>query len=69
MTVAPNPSNGIFQINLSQAGIEIHIFDSMGKPIFQQQVETQETFIDLSGFPFGIYFLKAWNGREVVGER
>lgn len=69
LTLAPNPSNGIFKINLSQAGSEIHIFDTIGKTIFYQQVETQETFIDLSGFPSGIYFLQAWNGREMVGKK
>ncbi|MCH6235253.1 T9SS type A sorting domain-containing protein [Cognataquiflexum rubidum] len=69
LTVYPNPSNGIFKINLSQAGAEISIFDSTGKPVFHQQVQTQETFIDISDFPSGIYFLQAWNGREVVGKK
>jgi hypothetical protein len=63
LTVYPNPSNGIFKISLSQAGAEIHIFDAMGRPVFHQQVETQQAFIDLSRFPSGIYFLQAWNGR------
>jgi hypothetical protein len=69
LTIAPNPSNGIFKINLSQSGAEIHIFDAMGKPVFHQHFETQETFIDISRFPSGIYFLQAWNGREVVGKK
>jgi hypothetical protein len=69
LTVAPNPSTGTFKIDLSQADTEIPIFDAMGKSVFHQQVETQETCIDLSGFPSGIYFLKAWNGREVVGKK
>jgi hypothetical protein len=43
-----NPSNGIFKINLSQPSTEIPIFDAMGKPVHQQQVDTQETFIDLT---------------------
>jgi hypothetical protein len=31
LTFAPNPSNGIFKIDLSQPGSEIHFFDAMGK--------------------------------------
>lgn len=69
LTVFPNISNGICKTNLSQANSEIHIFDAMVKSVHQQQVETQETFIDLSRFPSGIYFLQAWNGRSLVGRR
>ncbi|WP_420839745.1 T9SS type A sorting domain-containing protein [Aquiflexum gelatinilyticum] len=47
----------------------MHIYDTMGKPIFHQQFQTQETFIELFRFPSGIYFLQAWNGREVVGKK
>jgi hypothetical protein len=69
LTVAPNPPNGIFKINISQAGTEIPIFDSLGKTIFHQQVNTQETYIDLLVSPSRIYFLQAWNGREVVSRK
>jgi hypothetical protein len=69
LTVAPNPSNGIFKVNLSQADTEIHIYDAMGKTIFHQQVQTHETYIDLSAFPSGIYFLQVRNGREVVEKK
>jgi len=69
LTLAPNSSNGIFKINLSQAGTEIHIYNAMGKPVFHQNIETKDTLIDLSDFPSGIYFLRAWNGREEVSRK
>jgi hypothetical protein len=41
----------------------------MGKPIFHQQVQTEEAFIELSGLPSGVFFLQAWNGREVKSKK
>ncbi|MCH6200012.1 hypothetical protein MMU07_10485 [Aquiflexum sp. LQ15W] len=41
----------------------------MRKSVFHQQVETHEAFIDLSRLPSGVFFLQAWNGREVVGKK
>jgi len=41
----------------------------MEKPVFHQNIETKDTLIDLSGSPSGIYFLRAWNGREEVSRK
>ncbi|WP_255737339.1 T9SS type A sorting domain-containing protein [Cognataquiflexum nitidum] len=69
MIIFLNLSDGIFQINLSQSVTEIPVFDAMRKSVFHQQVETHEAFIDLSRLPSGVFFLQAWNGREVVGKK
>lgn len=61
-SVYPNPSSGIFNINLkenSPAGFKIEIIDQSGNLIFSKPTEKLHNYIiDLQEQPAGIYFLR-----------
>ena len=61
--VYPNPSTGKF--NLVIAGeaklVQIEIYNISGEKIFAQQTQNENSEIDLSNQPGGIYFLKIIN--------
>lgn len=69
--VYPNPTNGI--VNLSIAGnnsnsLEINIFDIAGKVVISKTHEpsTENVKIDMSELTDGIYFVKIYNGSEII---
>ena len=56
LTVFPNPSKGIFMIDVTNAvDYEIEVFDVVGKRILQDK---NATTIDLQTFQNGVYYLK-----------
>jgi hypothetical protein len=71
--IRPNPSKGIFHIELSglrQTTIDVEIFNSFGAGVYSKRFRTngdvlQQT-IDLSALAKGVYFLKAGNGRNAI---
>jgi hypothetical protein len=67
ITVAPNPSNGIFTIyKNSQTPITaVSVFDSSAKKIREIKYEEGHN-IDLSGLSKGMYFLEIANGTDKV---
>ena len=78
MTVYPNPTNGIVNVqctmyNVQVGTMEYHVFDAYGKLV--DVVETrcttslQTAQIDLSGFANGVYFVKAVADGNVVAVR
>ena len=63
-TIYPNPSDGIF--NISDSNIEsIEVYDITGKLVMQQQVNANNTTIDLTNKAKGVYTLKSYNGNNV----
>ncbi len=69
--VYPNPTNGI--VNLSIAGnisnsLEINIFDIAGKVVISKTHEsgTENVKIDMSELSDGVYFVKIYNGSDIV---
>ena len=57
VVIYPNPSNGIVNIKTNEP-IELTIFDSNGRIIFNEMKITNDINIDLSQFSKGIYFAK-----------
>ncbi|WP_136483021.1 chondroitinase-B domain-containing protein [Cognatitamlana onchidii] len=55
----PVPSQGLLNLEKSESIIgEVKIFDTLGKLLHFEQVDTNKTTIDLSNFSNGIYVLK-----------
>ena len=65
LTVAPNPSAGLFTLFASETMDEVVVYDLFGKIIFRQNGTGIRT-IDLSGRPKGIYFLQARAGTTTA---
>ncbi len=65
--VAPNPSDGIFQLNweMVPTNATITVHNALGQRLFEQSLVGQQEFIlDLSGHPKGLYWV-----RLQIGER
>jgi hypothetical protein len=61
--VYPNPANNSVSIqSLSEIGLTT-IYNSIGKIIFQKNINSNEQQIDLSKLPSGIYILQT-QGRQ-----
>lgn len=63
-SIYPNPSEGMF--NISGENIEsIEVYDITGKLVMQQQINANNTTIDLTNKAKGVYTLKSYNGNNV----
>ena len=62
ITVYPNPSNGVFQVNLSETNLEtvqMNVFSAMGKQVKSMEIPFSPNLeMDLREFPTGIYYLQ-----------
>ena len=61
ITIAPNPSSGVFQIvNSSQPISTIEVYNVFGKKVYTSSVMTYQmpTAIDLSSHPVGMYLIR-----------
>ena len=61
--IYPNPSKGIFTVELGEGSWSVSVFDMSGRRVMQSQIELQGE-IDLSAFEKGVYFVKALNGSR-----
>ncbi len=59
ITIYPNPGNG--QITVTGKSItSIEIYNVIGEKIFQSSINNQQSEIDLSNQPYGVYFMKIY---------
>ena len=58
LLVYPNPSNGVFNVNVSTT-TKIIIIDVIGKVVYTEQLESGLHSVNLNPFTNGIYLLKA----------
>lgn len=63
LLVYPNPSNGIFNIDLKEEA-SIEIYDMLGKAVYVNKMQGGKSTIDISNYQSGLYFLniKSENG-------
>lgn len=73
ITVAPNPSSGVFSFkleNLSGQDIKIEVMDVQGRVIFTQKLETisgnYSNQLDLENHPQGTYYMRFIENRNIV---
>ena len=68
MTVYPNPSNGIFNLNLGKGMWQVQVFDITGKKVLESQLDGHSC-LDLSGNPEGLYFIKALKDAKEINAK
>ncbi|MEM7368455.1 MAG: T9SS type A sorting domain-containing protein [Bacteroidota bacterium] len=67
-TVFPNPSNGVFFLELKaeqSESFQVKIFNLIGRTIASEKIETNQEFrFDLSTQPKGVYFIQVESDKE-----
>lgn len=70
VAISPNPSNGIFNIQLTEKGInnfQVSVYDLSGLVIYSNDIASNQTSINLSGYTSGSYFIKViTENRSVI---
>ncbi|WP_298734225.1 reprolysin-like metallopeptidase [uncultured Chitinophaga sp.] len=66
--VFPNPVNSIVNINLAgyKGQSDVRLFDINGKVVLHRQVSMDNTQLDISALPAGVYIVRIKNGEEEV---
>jgi hypothetical protein len=69
LLIYPNPNNGVFKIKSETRieGLEIVIFDLVGRKVHQQKIFGEENDIVLNQLPKGLYLYKSFKENEQVG--
>ncbi len=57
LTISPNPSNGLIQINGNYTGI-VQVIDLKGGIVYEQQIQTGSSQLDLSALNKGVYLIQ-----------
>ena len=66
--VYPNPSEGLFYLNLGKGNWQVQVYDITGRKVLESQNEGMGS-VDLSGRRSGMYFLKATNGTQEINTK
>jgi len=67
IVIYPNPTTNSFNINSNQLIVNsVEIIDMLGTTILKQSV-SQQSVIDLTSYPDGVYFVRILNSNKVVG--
>ena len=72
VAISPNPSNGIFKINLTDVienEFEISVQDLSGKTIYNDFINGKEATLNLTEQISGIYFVKIISNNRSVTKR
>jgi alpha-tubulin suppressor-like RCC1 family protein len=72
LDISPNPSSGVFNLQMSQFENlkmnNIEIYDVYGKKIYQSSdSQILKSTIDLSNEPKGMYFIRAISEDKIIG--
>jgi hypothetical protein len=66
--VYPNPSQGLFNLNLGKGTWQVQVFDITGRKVVESQNDGMGS-IDLRGHQSGMYFLKATDGTKEINTK
>jgi len=69
INIYPNPSNGLFNINLPNADNNIEIYNINGQLILSQKTSNSNTTVDLSSQAKGVYFVKITSDQNVYNQK
>ena len=75
LSIVPNPSNGIFEINFETYATQTEIFvtDVLGRIIYHEGLSNAKGLIkkqiDISQFNNGLYFVQLVSGTSIISEK
>jgi len=62
--IYPNPSTGLFTVEMEKKQATLQIFDITGKLIWKQNIQQSKTLVDIQQFSKGIYLLRINQGQK-----
>jgi hypothetical protein len=66
--LSPNPSTGLIAINSSEK-FQYSVYDVFGRLVLESTDINQRTFLNLSGYPKGIYFVRGKAGGNFFSKK
>ncbi len=67
ISINPNPSSGIFTIKASRMlNSRVKIYNALGEKIYQSEIRSPQTAIDLSNQPSGLYFYQITSADKQI---
>ena len=67
ISVYPNPSNGIFQVDVkNNQNVNITIVNVLGETVLEKKISDTSVTLDLSNAPAGVYFYQAVNKAGTI---
>jgi alpha-tubulin suppressor-like RCC1 family protein len=70
LSVYPNPSNGIFNVESTEKILAVEIYNVLGAKVYHQQIANASNLqIDLSSHAKGVYFIKVQSEKEVLTQK
>ncbi len=70
VSVYPNPSNGKFYVatdkNVQNKELDLLVKDIHGKSVYKGKLDSNNKFINLSGFARGTYFIEIYEGNNKI---
>lgn len=66
LTLYPNPSDGILNINSSVPNLSFYLYDVTGKVLKKDKMNDFSMQVNLSDFSKGIYFVEFYNDKKTV---
>ena len=67
INIYPNPTNGLLMIELSEnSRIDmLKVIDITGSEVISRKINESTFYLNLSGYPDGIYLIRAIGGRKI----
>jgi len=71
ISLSPNPSHGLVQVNAPGFGgkAQIEVYNLLGSKVFNSVLQSEKTNLDLSALKTGIYLIKVSEGKQVAVSR
>jgi len=72
VAISPNPSNGVFKINLTEANVnkfDLMVYDVSGNEIYTNSIDAKEAMLDLTNQKAGIYFVEIVTDNRSITKR
>jgi ELWxxDGT repeat protein len=69
VSVFPNPAKDLLNINASESGLMIQLFDLSGKLMKELISDQNSTKLDVSDYSSGLYFLRCRNKSSIINRK
>lgn len=69
--VYPNPGKGLFQIDIEgeNVTVDFEVFDASGRKIYEKEAQRNNSAVDLTTYPQGLYYLKVTNASKTLTKK